>query len=68
MYENYKKFLGTMKDLEPYLVEFNKDVSIRTKEYSANCLVGGDKSYPVIVFTYDEYIFSTKYEIYKACT
>ena len=42
MVEDREKFLNTMKDLEPYLVEFEEDGSIKAKNYPDDCAVGGD--------------------------
>lgn len=66
--ENCKKFLSTMKDLEPYLVKFEEDGSIKTKEYPDDCAVGRDKRRPVIVITDDECTFSANDGIQKAWT
>ena len=66
--EDRKKFLSTMKDLEPYLVEFEEDGSMKTKEYPDDCAVGGDKRRPVIVITHDECTFSANDGIRKAWT
>ena len=64
--EDRKKFSSTMKDLEPYLVEFEEDESIKTKEYPDDCAVGGDKRRLVIVITHDEYTFLANDGIWKA--
>lgn len=66
MVEDRKKFLSTIKDLEPYLVEFEENGSIKTKEYPDDCAVGGDKCYLVIIITHDEYTFSANGRIWKA--
>lgn len=36
------KFLKYMKDLEPYLVEFEENGTMRTKTYPKNCQVDGE--------------------------
>ena len=66
--EDRKKFLSTMKDLEPYLVKFEEDGSMKTKEYPDNCAVGGDKCRLVIVITHNECTFSANDGIRKAWT
>ena len=66
--EDRKKFLNTMKDLEPYLVEFEEDGSIKTKEYPDDCAVGGDKRRPVIVITHDGCTFLANDGIWKTGT
>ena len=66
VFKDRKKFLSTMKDLEPYLVEFEKDGSMKTKEYPNDCAVGGDKRRLVIVITHDECTFLANDGIWKA--
>lgn len=39
MVENCQKFLKIIKDLEPYLVEFEEDKSMKTKNYLDDCIV-----------------------------
>ena len=46
-----------MKDLKRYLVEFEEDGSMKTKEYPDNCAVREDKRHHVIVITYNECTF-----------
>lgn len=43
MVEDRKQFLKTMKELELYLVEFEKDNIIKTNNYPSNCKVKNDK-------------------------
>jgi hypothetical protein len=52
------EFLGQMKDLEPYLVEFNADGTIKEKEYPPDCKVFGDRRRPVIIIVHDESTFN----------
>lgn len=54
-----------MKDLEPYLVEFKEDGSMKTKEYLDDYVVRGDKRRSVIVITHNEYTFSANDGIWK---
>lgn len=63
MIEDCNKFLYTMKDLESYLIEFEKDRSIKTKKFPDNCTIKGDKYCLVIVITYNECIFFANNEI-----
>lgn len=56
--EDRQKFLRIMKDLEPYLVKFEEDGSMKTKNYPDNCAVGGNIRRPIIIIIYDEYTFS----------
>ena len=57
-----------MKDLEPYLVEFEEDGSMKTKNYPDDCAVGGNIRRPVIVITHDECTFSANDGIRRAWT
>lgn len=43
-----------MKELKPYLVEFDKTGEMMPKIYPLNYEVGGDRRQPVIVIIYDE--------------
>ena len=52
------KFLHKMKELEPYLVEFDSSGQILEKTYPDDCQVGGSQQRPTILITYDESIFS----------
>lgn len=58
MVKDCKKFLSTMKDLEPYLIKFKENGLIKTKKYLDDCAVEEDKHCPIIVITHNEYIFS----------
>lgn len=62
------KFLRTMKDLAPYLVKFEEDGSIKTKEYPDDCAVRGDKRRLIIVITHNKYTFSANDGIWKPWT
>ena len=55
-----------MKDLEPYLLEFDKDRSMKRKKYLDNCAIGGNKHWPVIVITHNKCIFFINDKIWKA--
>jgi len=52
------KFLQRMKELEPYLVEFDSSGKILEKSYPDDCQVGGLRRRPTILITHDESIFS----------
>lgn len=47
-----------MKDLEPYLIEFEADRAMKSKTYPLNYIIGGHKQRSIIVITHDECIFS----------
>lgn len=63
MVEDCEKFLNTIKDLDPYLVEFEKDRSIKTKNYLDDYAMEEDIYHPVIGITHDEYMFSANNRI-----
>ena len=52
------KFLHKMKELEPYLVEFDSSGQILEKTYPDDCQVSGSQQRPTILITHDESIFS----------
>lgn len=66
MIEDHKKFLNTIKNLELYLVKFEKDRLIKTKKYIDDCIVERDKCYLIIVITYNKYTFFANDGIWKA--
>ena len=66
MVKDQKQFLKTMKKLEPYLIEFQKNNTMKAKNYFSDCKVRGDKPQPIIIITNDEYIFSSDDGICKA--
>lgn len=68
MVEDCQKFLKIIKNLEPYLVEFEENKSMKTKNYWNNCAVGGNICWLVIVIIYNEYTFSTNNRIWRAWT
>ena len=54
-----------MKDLQPYLIEFEEDRSMKTKEYLNNYIIRRDKCYLIIIITHNECIFFTNNRIWK---
>lgn len=64
--EDRANFLKLMKDMEPYLVEFNADSTMKDKAYLPGCAVNNDNCRPVITITYDECTFSANDGIRKA--
>lgn len=56
--EDRAKFLKSIAELEPYLVEFEENGTIETKAYPKDCQVGGDDRRRVICITHDECTFS----------
>ena len=66
MVENCQKILKIMKGLKPYLVEFEEDGSMKTKNYQDDCAVGDNICWLIIVITHDECTFSANNRIQKA--
>ena len=66
--EDRERFLKTMKELEPYRVEFEEDSTMKVKNYPLNCKVRGNERRPIIVITYDESTFSSNDGIRKTWT
>lgn len=63
--QDWEWFLRTIKELKSYLIEFEKDSIIKTKNYLANYKIESNKYWPIIVIIYDKYIFSSNNGIYK---
>ena len=57
-----------MKYLEPYLVEFKDDWSMKIKIYPDNYIIKRDVYYSIIVITHNKYIFFPNDRIWKAWT
>ena len=51
-----------MKELQPFIVEFDSDGNMKPKEYPPDCVVRGTKRRPVIVITHDKCVFSANNE------
>ena len=54
-----------MKELKPYIVEFNKSGTIKPKVYLVDYIERGNNRQSDIVITHDEYIFSANNKIRK---
>lgn len=57
MVENCKKSLNKIEELKPYLVEFNKNSTIKDKMYPYNYTVEGEDCQLIIIIDYNVYIF-----------
>ena len=57
--EDRKKFVKTMEEIEPYLVEFDTEGKMLPKAYPSDCAVGKEIRRPIIIITYDECTFSS---------
>lgn len=68
MVEDCQKFLKIMKNLKLYLIKFEEDRSMKTKNYLDNCTIGNNICQLVIIITYDKYIFFINNEIQKIWT
>ena len=47
-------FLTRMKDLKPYMVEFEEDGKIKSTIYLSNYAVGGNDQQPIIIITHNK--------------
>lgn len=65
---DYIKFLTKIKEMKLYFLEFKKDDIIKEKDYFFNWVVGNENCWPIIVISYDEYIFSANDDIWKVWT
>lgn len=57
-----------MKEMDPYLVEFKEDDTMKDKNYPLDYALRGENCRPVIVITNDECTFSANDSIRKAWT
>ena len=63
--EDYKVFLEKIKELKPYIVEFNKNGAMKPKIYPLDSIIGSNNRQPIIEITHDEWIFSVNNGIWK---
>ncbi len=68
MVKKREQFLRTMKELKPYLVEFEENGIMKAQNYPLYCKVKSKKHWPIIVITNDECIFSSNDVISMAGT
>lgn len=66
--EDCKTFLKKLKELKPYMVEFEEDDTMKSKVYPPNCTVGVDERRLIIVITYDKCTFPANNGIQRAWT
>ena len=64
--EDCKWFMKMIKEMELYLVEFRENDTIKDKNYSLDCAVGGENRRSIIVITHDECTFLANNDIQKA--
>lgn len=55
-----------MKELKPYIVEFDKNGVIKPKAYPQDCAIGSHHWQPIMVITHNEYTFSANDGIQKS--
>ncbi len=55
-----------MKELKPYIVEFDEDGVIKPKVYPLDCAIGGNDWQSIIVITHNKCTFSANDGIQKA--
>ena len=64
--QDCENFLKVIKKLEPYFVGFNKDETIKDKEYLHDYIIENANRRLVIIITHDKSIISTNNNIQKA--
>lgn len=64
--ENCINFLKKIEELKPYMVEFNKDGTIKPKAYPPDCAIKDENQQSIIIITYDKHTFSANNGIQKA--
>lgn len=57
MVKNHANFLKKMEKLKLFLEKFNENGTIRSKIYFCHYIVRDEDFYPIIIITYDKYIF-----------
>lgn len=58
MMEDCANFLKVIKDLKPYMVEFEEDGTLKPKVYLDDYRVEDPNQCPIIIITHDKCIFS----------
>lgn len=66
--EDYKTFLNKIKECKPYLVEFNKNDTIKNKIYLLDCPIRGKNCQLITIIIHDKCIFLVNDNIYKTWT
>ena len=46
-----------MAKLNSYMIEFDEDSVMRARNYSSDCVIGGEKQWLIITITYNKCIF-----------
>ena len=63
--QDCENFLKVMKNLEPYFVEFNKDETIKDKEYLHDYMIKNANRRLIMIITNDKSTISTNNNIQK---
>lgn len=66
--EYHINFLIKMEELKPYMVEFDKDGTMKPKTYPLDCVVKGENKWPIIMITHNKCTFSTNGSVKKVWT
>ena len=66
--EDCINFLRRMKELKPYMVEFDENGAIKPKVYPSDCTVGGENRRLIIVITHNKCTFFANNGVRKAWT
>lgn len=61
--EDYKNFFKKLDKLNLYIVEFEKDYTMKSKIYPTNYIIKRDKWQLIIIIIQNKYIFSTNNRI-----
>lgn len=57
IFKNCPKILKIIKNLKPYLIEFEKDKFIKIKNYLKNCMINSYIRQFIIIIEYNKCIF-----------
>ena len=68
MMEDQNCILIKIEKLKPYMIEFNEDGVMKTKDYPVNYKVGGEKRCPIILIIHNKCTFFANNGIRKAWT
>lgn len=66
--QDQESFLKKIEELKSYMVEFEKDRTMKEKIYPLDCTVGSEKRRLIIVITHDKCTFSANNRIRRART
>lgn len=66
MVEDQNYFLIKIEELKLYMIEFNKDSTIKAKDYPIDYAVESEKRRLIILITYNECTFSANDRVQKA--